>query len=83
MAEVDSTWIEYLDTTRLEEIVGSRWMAAALEIEQCPSRMVPGSRDRRWIQVGGVIGHDESESQSETAGLITSTGTLGEKLSKV
>jgi hypothetical protein len=52
------TSTEYLDTTRLEEISGIRRMVAALDVVQCRSRMVPGSRDRRWIQVGGVIGRD-------------------------
>jgi hypothetical protein len=48
-----------------QKIAGIRWMAAALELEQCPSKMVPGSRDRRRIQVGGVVGHDTMISSVE------------------
>jgi hypothetical protein len=47
-----------MDTTRLEEISGICRMVAALDVEQCRSRTVQGSRDRRRIQVGGVIGDD-------------------------
>jgi hypothetical protein len=36
-------------------------MAAALDVEQCRSRMVPGSTDRRGTPVGVAIGHDGVE----------------------